>query len=70
MNILLSTYNAQNIYFFVVEELGFFVVVFFLETNKVPVKCIFRADLAKQGKYKCQKYRLSKCIERPNTLSS
>lgn len=52
MNILLSTYNAQNIYifFFVVEELGFF-----LETNEMPVKGIFRGRFAQTGKIQMSK---------------
>lgn len=51
MNILLSTYNAQNIFFFfVVEELGVF-----LETNELPVKCIFRGRFAQTGKIQMSK---------------
>lgn len=51
MNILLSTYNAQNIYFFCCCG-G---VGVFLETNEVPVKGIFRGRFAQTGKIQMSK---------------
>lgn len=52
MNILLSTYNAQNIYiyFFCCGGVGVF-----LETNEMPVKGIFRGRFAQTGKIQMSK---------------
>lgn len=51
MNILLSTYNAQNIFFFCCCG-G---VGVFLETNEMPVKGIFRGRFAQTGKIQMSK---------------
>lgn len=53
MNILLSTYNAQNIYIFFFFCCGG--VGVFLETNEMPVKGIFRGRFAQTGKIQMSK---------------
>lgn len=51
MNSLLSTYNAQNnFFFFCCGGVGVF-----LETNEVPVKGIFRGRFAQTGKIQMSK---------------